>query len=1060
MIRQFSQPASRLILVIAFFFLLSPFPPTPVQAQQVIEVGSEIDFPPYAILTTDGHPSGFSVELFQAVAKTMGLSVNFHTGPWKEVLANFKAGEYDLLPLVALSPGRADMATFTKPHTLAYDCFFIRKGSRPISSLKDAEGLKIIVMSSDSAHEALSHFNLPVQIIETKTIPEAMQLLAAGKHDAVLVPQLLGHLVLHNLQLENLIEPGTPIPDYHREFAFAVQPGNTSLRDKLEQGLTIVRATGQYDQIYEKWFGGLDETVPFPWYAVVWTIGSTLLLSLCVSGWVISTRRQKALLKSERALSEARSFAKTALDSVTDIFYTFDLKGKILYWNKPFAIISGYSDEELATMAPQDFVLVEDIPQIRESIKKTSKENSSAAEARLVTRDGNQFLFEFSFSALKDDQDKLIGFSGSGRDISARKEAEDLLLNEKAFLRSLIDSADDLIYFKDRNGIYLGCNKASEVFTGLAEEDQIGKSDLDFFERERAERIVSQDQLIITNSEPVRLEEWVPSQRNGDRLLETVKAPLYGADGLPIGLVGISRDITDRKRMETALFESEERFRQMFRNHSAVMLLINPKSGSIIDANLAAEKFYGYSHEELLASNINRINTLPADQVSQEMRNAKDEMRNYFIFPHKISNGEVRSVEVHSTPITVNNIPLLFSIIHDISARQKAEGEKVTLENQLHQAQKIESIGQLAGGIAHDFNNMLGVIIGHAELAQRKAGPSSPVISNLNGIYSAAKRSAELTRQLLIFARKQVIEPKVLNLNETVAGMLSMLQRLIGENIHLSWQPESMPWAVKVDPSQIDQIFANLCVNSRDAISGVGQITIKTQNRTFLGHEREIPLVKLQGDYVILSVEDDGCGMDKETKSRIFEPFFTTKGVGKGTGLGLATVYGAVKQNNGFIDVVSHSGQGTTFNIYFPRTQAVIDSTPELFDSAVYNGSETVLLVEDDKTLLEMTKEILEESGYTVLSAATPALALSLAASHSDQIDLMISDVIMPEMNGKELSVKLQPLHPEMQVIFMSGYSADIISNHGVIEEGLHFLQKPASFKNLTAMIRSVLDDH
>jgi len=340
-----------------------------------------------------------------------------------------------------------------------------------------------------------------------------------------------------------------------------------------------------------------------------------------------------------------------------------------------------------------------------------------------------------------------------------------------------------------------------------------------------------------------------------------------------------------------------------------------------------------------------------------------------------------------------------------------------------------------------------------------KADPSSPLISDLEENRKAAYRAAELTRHLLTFARKQAITPKVLDLNESVTGTLKMLQRLIGENIQLSWNPADELWPVKVDPSQLDQILTNLCVNSRDAISGTGTISIKTANTSW--DEDAItshPYDVVPGDYVLLSVSDDGCGMDKKAQAHIFEPFYTTKEVGSGTGLGLATVYGAVKQNQGFLTFYSEPGLGTVFNIYLPRTSKAVEAKQETAEIPLLRGTETVLLVEDDEMLLRMVTSMLEESGYTVLAAITTELAQALAKEHPSPIHLLISDIVMPEMNGKELSEKLTPLRPDMKVLFLSGYTADIISDQGIIKENIHFLQKPFSFETLTDKVREVLD--
>jgi signal transduction histidine kinase/ActR/RegA family two-component response regulator len=397
--------------------------------------------------------------------------------------------------------------------------------------------------------------------------------------------------------------------------------------------------------------------------------------------------------------------------------------------------------------------------------------------------------------------------------------------------------------------------------------------------------------------------------------------------------------------------------------------------------------------------------------------------------------------------------------VREHKARMLAEEEKTKLEAQLRQAQKMETVGQLAGGVAHDFNNMLSVILGYTEMALITLDEAQPLFTYLNEIRRAAERSADITRQLLAFARKQTIAPKVLDVNETVEGMLKMLQRLIGENIALNWQPSSVLWQVKVDPSQIDQILANLCINARDAISGVGKITIETGNRTFdedycARHAGFVP-----GDFVRISVSDNGCGMDREMLDHIFEPFFTTKVLGEGTGLGLATVYGIVKQNNGFINVYSEPCHGTTFTIYLPRHTAKSKQAKKHGPTrSVTRGNEAILLVEDEQVILDMVTMMLESFGYTVLAASTPREAISRAENFIGKIQLLMTDVIMPEMNGRELEKILLTHYPSIKRLFMSGYTASVIAHHGVLDEGVNFIQKPFSLQGLAAKVREALD--
>lgn len=416
---------------------------------------------------------------------------------------------------------------------------------------------------------------------------------------------------------------------------------------------------------------------------------------------------------------------------------------------------------------------------------------------------------------------------------------------------------------------------------------------------------------------------------------------------------------------------------------------------------------------------------------------------------------ETSKVPLHDENGTVFGV---LGVYEDITERKLADEEKQHLEEQLRQAQKMEAVGRLAGGVAHDFNNMLQVINSYAEMVLNDMSHDNPLRDPIIEIAKAGKRSADLTRQLLAFARKQTIIPKVLNLNEIVSGMLNVIGRLIGEDIRLVWKPYSSPCFVKMDPTQIDQILANLSVNARDAITGVGNITIETDIVEFdeaycLDNTGYQP-----GRYVLLLVSDDGCGMDKETQASLFEPFFTTKPQGHGTGLGLATVYGIVKQNAGFINVYSELGYGTTFKIYIPMVEldnVVIEESSKIIGRQF--GKETILIVEDEEAVLTLTKALLARQGYSVLSANKPNRALQMAREHEGDIDLLITDVIMPEMTGRELWERFSVLRPKTKCIYMSGYTADIIAQHGEIEENLLILQKPFTTASLLAKIHEAL---
>ncbi len=384
--------------------------------------------------------------------------------------------------------------------------------------------------------------------------------------------------------------------------------------------------------------------------------------------------------------------------------------------------------------------------------------------------------------------------------------------------------------------------------------------------------------------------------------------------------------------------------------------------------------------------------------------------------------------------------------------------ERKTLAEQLRQSQKMEAIGHLAGGMAHDFNNMLSAILGHAEIAMLRRSPSDTVSPHLKKIEEAALRSAELVRQLLAFARKQTIAPKVLDLNDMSAAITKMLRRVIAEDIDLSWLPGSALWKIKMDPSQFDQLLINLCINARDAISGVGEIIIETKNITFTPEYCKIHRGFVPGEYVMLAVSDNGCGMSEDVQKNIFEPFLTTKEMGKGTGLGLATVYGIVKQNKGFINLYSETDKGTTFKVYLPRVFGeALDLPDEIMMEVPKGHGEAILLVEDQPAMWKVAEILLKELEYIVFSADTPGEAIDLLKSHIDEIQLLITDVVMPEMNGRELAKLICAIKPEIKCLYTSGYTANVIAHHGVLDEDVNFLPKPFSLNDLALKIHQTL---
>lgn len=516
------------------------------------------------------------------------------------------------------------------------------------------------------------------------------------------------------------------------------------------------------------------------------------------------------------------------------------------------------------------------------------------------------------------------------------------------------------------------------------------------------------------------------------------------------------------------LREDDENLRNMFEN-IPIGMFQSTEEGKFIYVNQAIPAMLGYSSPEELIETVNKrsiADVLYADptirpRLLHEVFNTQGRKWNVYEMRYRRKDGSLFDalLTFYQHSDTVTGKTYLYGFVQDVSETKRIEADAQRLQEQLNQAQKMESIGRLAGGVAHDFNNMLGVIFAHTDLLLEEGAFSQNIHESLIEIRNAAERSAELTTQLLSFARKQTVAPKVVNLNEIIDSTTNMLRRIIGEDINLEWRPEKDLWGVSVDVGQVNQILLNLCINARDAINGAGRIIIETANVVFNETDMDSYGEILAGDYVRLSVSDNGCGMDADMLVHIFEPFFTTKEAGKGTGLGLSTVYGVVKQNDGFLRVGSEPGDGTTFNIWFPRNSTDANKLADVkTDKPVEHVHETILLVEDDLSILRVMKRMLEMRGYTVLDAHTPKEALALARKYNGEIHLLLTDVVMPEMNGRDLAQRMMTLYPDLLRLYMSGHTADVIAHHGILHEGVNFIQKPFTMHDLYAKVREVID--
>ncbi|HEX8138035.1 MAG TPA: response regulator [Pyrinomonadaceae bacterium] len=529
----------------------------------------------------------------------------------------------------------------------------------------------------------------------------------------------------------------------------------------------------------------------------------------------------------------------------------------------------------------------------------------------------------------------------------------------------------------------------------------------------------------------------------------------------PMRLIAHVSRLVERARSEELLRESEERYRMLFQSSPQPMWVFDEETLRFLAVNEAAIHHYGYSREEFLGMTIKDIR--PTEDVPALLGDVGQRSRGIDVagtWRHRKKDGTLIAVDVTSHELVFDGRPAKLVLAFDVSARKEAEEALKRSEEQLRQSQKLEAVGRLAGGVAHDFNNILTAIMGYAELTLRRIGQEDGLRHNIEEIKKAAVRAGSLTQQLLAFSRKQVLQPKVLDLNLIVDEMDRMLRRLIGADIDLVTILEPHLGHIRADPGQIEQIMMNLVVNARDAMPRGGKLTIETKNVYLDRAYAQIHLSARPGPYVMLAVSDTGEGMDSMTREQIFEPFFTTKEKGKGTGLGLSMVYGIVKQSGGNVWVYSEPGRGTTFKIYLPQVDEGVSTEAGMTEAErTARGVETVLMVDDDDALRELIAETLESEGYTVLAARNGQEALELCARRDKPVDLLITDVVMPELSGRELAERLTARCDEIKVLYMSGYTDDAVVRHGVLEEGAFFLQKPFTLDALTRKVRAVLDE-
>ncbi len=784
---------------------------------------------------------------------------------------------------------------------------------------------------------------------------------------------------------------------------------------------------------------------------------------------LIDTQNRQARRMAEEKLRESEEDFRGLVEATTMFVWSFDEEGNLAEFPQWWVDLTGQSYEASENYGWRECIHPDDRDVVKVAFVH-ALETKAITVITLRIRDGHGAYRHFAARGVP-----IFNTDGSFRkwictlsDITERMSAEASLRVSESRFRELFENANDLIYTHDLEGNFTSLNRAGEKITGYTRDEALQMNLRDVVDPQFLDLARRKVQEKVEGAGATAYETAIMT-KDGRRVMLDLSTSLVHYGDSAIGVQGIARDVTDRNRIESELRKNAAQLRVITDSLPALISYFDTTL-SCRFSNVHYLEWIGKTSQDVVDHHVSDFlspgavkdlkpefeaalggNAFSVEREARIERTDRPVDRPSFLrvsyVPDRDPDGEVAG---------------FFILVIDITDSKRAEEALRQSEEQLIQAQKLESIGRLAGGIAHDFNNMLTAINGYSDLALRRLGPEDPIRNNIIEIRKAGKRSAELTNQLLAFSRRQMLQPQILDINQTISGTMVMLRRLIGENVELQAMLAPEVGRINADPGQLSQVLVNLVVNSSDAMPDGGTIVIETRNVDLDGSSSTTQASVTPGKYVLLAVSDTGIGIDKETQSFIFEPFFTTKEIGKGTGLGLSTVYGIVKQSGGNIWVYSEVGKGTSIKIYLPRADRIDDlleihtTPPHALD--LNTGSETILLVEDEEAVRNLSREILNSCGYDVLEAVNGVDALKIAETSGVGIDLLMTDIMMPQMGGKDLAEKLMLLRPDMKVLFTSGYTDGAASRLGMVNEATYFLAKPFTFDSLTKKIRELLD--
>ena len=1032
-------------LALAVILFALPAAATPAPLRVVLDD----NYPPYVFRDSEGALQGILVDQWRLWEKKTGTPVELTAVDWNEALQRMKAGEFDVIDTIFETPERDQWLDFTPPYVRIEVPIFFGKDISGIADLNSLPGFAVAAKRGDAAVGLLKQHGVK-SLLLFNNYEHLILAAQAHKVNVFVVDAPPALYFLNQLGIENEFRHSAPVNvgAFHR----AVKKGDAATLAEVQAGFNRISPV-ELAALNEKWLGEPMSDRPelkSLGYAALGITGLILLLA----GWNWTLNRQVRsrtadLRRSEKALQVSQAEIQRVLNNTREVIFQIDLSGQYIFGNAAAERLTGYPTSQLLQMSIWQLVPPEYHSLLKERLQRRSTDEpvGQTFEFEIIHRDGRRIWVELTTTGVLDKNQELAAVQGVARDITERRRAEE----ELKLVNFALNHVKEEVFLIDEQARVLYVNDEAVRLLGYSREELLKLRVPDFdpdFPMDRWQTHWQELQSLGSLSFESR-----HRAKSGRIFPVAIMANYFSRGGQSYNLA-LVRDITERQKSEQAVVESERRMRELFELSPDAILVAN-LDGCVVDANAAACKLHGIEHDQLVGMPL--LNLVPSEQrsaMSSELAKIAPKEVRSLEGVSLAADGRTVPVEVRASRITYADQPAWLINLRDISERKQ-------LEDQLRQSQKMEAIGQLSGGIAHDFNNILAVIQMHCSLFKMEPDLTAPQIEFAAEIEKSVRRAADLTRQLLLFSRKQALQARDLDLNDAIANTAKMLQRIVGEDILMELKLQPCPLPIHADGSMLDQVLLNLTVNARDAMPSGGRLGIETTEVEFSElNARQCPGAR-PGKFACVTVSDTGHGIPPEILPRIFEPFFTTKDIGKGTGLGLSVAHGIVQQHHGWINVQSQMGHGTIFSIYLPLSAVGGGTHSDTQHLTMPRGNETLLLVEDDLALRQSIHRVLTKLGYDVIEAESGTEAQEKWASRRENIKLLLTDLVMPHgINGRELGQQLLQDQPHLKVIYISGYSKDLGDLNLKPEAGIDFLAKPFFVHQLARKVRSCLDSN